>query len=122
MAVGEANAQEFDCENPQAQMVINHCTGLEYGKADRELNRIWPAARRYAKDLDKNAPSYLPPLEAEQSLLNGQRAWITYRDGHCQVTAASWAGGTGQPMIRNTCLTDLTKKRVKELKEMMAGN
>ena len=47
-----------------------------------------------------------------------QRAWIAFRDADCRgLVALDWAGGSGTPMAVSICMTDLTKRRTKTLKE-----
>ncbi|MEM9310349.1 MAG: lysozyme inhibitor LprI family protein, partial [Pseudomonadota bacterium] len=52
------------------------------------------------------------------SLLEAQRAWITYRDAHCRVDGYTARGGSLEPLLVSTCKTALTKARTNQLKEL----
>ncbi len=55
------------------------------------------------------------PVNLSKSLLKAQRAWLKFRDAHCETVAAQYAGGTIQPMAATTCLEQATKERTKQL-------
>ncbi|KPB02757.1 lysozyme inhibitor LprI family protein [Ahrensia marina] len=118
--MAQASDQEVDCDNAETQFEMNHCSGLEFDAADKALNKTWSKIRAAVKTIDENNKEYAPyEPSAADNLLKAQRAWIDYRDGQCAAEAAQYAGGTIQPLIRSTCLTDMTKKRTKELQEMI---
>lgn len=50
-----------------------------------------------------------------ETLLEGQRAWLKYRDAHC-TTEGYWArGGSLEPLLVSTCKTKLTQDRIQQL-------
>ena len=119
-AVGPAAAQdEIDCNNQMAQQVMNICAARDYEAADAELNAIWKQARGVAKDLDAELSDDLKG--ADKTLLAGQRGWITYRDGQCELAGFEARGGSMEPMLVSGCLADLTRKRTQELKQFITG-
>jgi uncharacterized protein YecT (DUF1311 family) len=119
-AVSAATADdEIDCNNQMAQQVMNACAYKEYEAADAELNTVWKEARTTAKDLDAELSEDLK--DAEKALLAGQRAWIAYRDGQCELAGFEARGGSMEPMLVSGCLADLTRKRTKELREFITG-
>src|SRR6185503_18775489 len=67
-----------DCPGEPPQEEINRCLERQFGRADTALNRQWQAtlAARQAG--------------AEQ-LRTAQRAWIAYRDAHCESAVPSVA-------------------------------
>ena len=81
-SVSLASAQEPNCINPMSQFEMNHCAGVDYEKADAELNRVWPEYRKAMKERDavQDEPFFKKSAEL---LLEAQRAWIKYRDAHC---------------------------------------
>ena len=66
-----------------------------------------------AKDLDAELSDDLKG--AEKALLAGQRGWIAYRDGQCDLAGFEARGGSMEPMLVSGCLADLTRKRTQEL-------
>src|SRR6185503_17878758 len=101
--------QPFDCEGRETQADMNVCSYRDYLRADIELNRTWDAV---TKRVGKNARVF-------RTLLDGQRAWLTYRDKQCEVWAKWYEGGTIAALMVNTCLTDITKFRTKELSQLL---
>ncbi|MEM5501145.1 lysozyme inhibitor LprI family protein [Ahrensia kielensis] len=115
-----ALSQDVDCDNAETQFDMNHCSGLEFKEADNALNEAWSSARAAMKSIDKNNQEFEPDEpSAADNLLKAQRAWIDYRNGQCAAEAAQYAGGSIQPLIRNTCLAGMTKKRTDELQQMI---
>ena len=114
-----ASQDRIDCKDPQAQQHINYCAAKDYETADAELNAIWKKARDAAREVDKEQENDLKG--AEKALLSAQRGWIAYRDGHCTLAGFDARGGSMEPMLVSTCMTDLTRKRIGELKEFVEG-
>jgi len=120
VAVPPAAAQdEIDCNNAMAQQDMNACAYKDYEAADAELNTVWKEARTTAKDLDAELSEDLKG--AEKTLLAGQRGWIAYRDGQCDLAGFEARGGSMEPMLVSGCLADLTRKRTKELQQFITG-
>lgn len=117
--LGAAKSQEVDCENQLAQQDMNYCANKDYEAADAELNKVWSEARKTAKDLDAELSDDLKG--ADKALLAGQRSWIAYRDGQCELAGFEARGGSMEPMLVSGCLADLTRKRTSELKAFIDG-
>ncbi|MBX9455920.1 MAG: DUF1311 domain-containing protein [Rhizobium sp.] len=120
-----AQAQEdppLDCSNQITQSDMNQCSYLDYERADKELNAVYRQAVRSQEEMDKQAaemnPAYVGALKA---LKKAQRAWIDYRDGHCDGVGYAGVGGSIQPLLINGCLARLTENRTKELRELIEG-
>lgn len=88
----------------QTQSEMNATAYAKYKKADAELNKVY---KQLMAVLDKKEKSLL--IQAEKD-------WIKYRDSHCKFEAAQYEGGSIQPLIYSTCLEELTRKRVAEIK------
>lgn len=117
-----ANAQDWNCDKPAElpQQGMNMCAYRDYQKADRALNIVWPKVKAKMKVLDEDTREYFPhQANGEESLLKAQRAWIDYRDGQCISEGAQFAGGSIRPLIENSCLASLTRKRTEELLLML---
>jgi uncharacterized protein YecT (DUF1311 family) len=119
-ATAPAAAQDdVDCNNQMAQQVMNICAAKDYEAADAELNTVWKQARAVAKDLDAELSDDLKG--ADKALLAGQRGWIAYRGGECEMAGFEARGGSMEPMLVSGCLADLTRKRTQELKQFITG-
>ena len=94
-----------------SQQAMNRCAGESYERADKALNAQW------AKVLE----AYGDDAEAKKLLLDGQRAWLTYRDTQCALAAFDSRGGSIWPLINSGCLADLTRKRTAELVSLLDG-
>ncbi len=98
-------------EADQSQQGMNHCAGDAYERADKALNAAWKEA----------VAAYKGDKGAEKLLLDAQRAWLKYRDAHCQASAYDSLGGSIWPLLHSGCLADLTRKRTQELVRMLEG-
>ncbi len=89
----------------QTQLEINHTTNLNFKKVDTELNKVY-------KQL-------MPLLEENQKtmLIQAEKDWVKYRDSHCKFEASQYEGGSIQSSIFSTCLEELTRKRILEIKK-----
>lgn len=107
----EAEAQSAaDCISPQTQLLMNMCAARDYEQADAALNAAWGPARSYARQIGQG-----------DALLKAQRAWLAYRDAACEVQASPYEGGSIQPLIWFSCLSELTAERTRMLLEFQ-GN
>jgi uncharacterized protein YecT (DUF1311 family) len=119
-----ARAQEpdFDCTNPEAQQELNYCSYQDFLKADKQLNAVYRKAVASQVATDKYlAENYPKNVGAVKALKKAQRAWIDYRDGHCDGVGLDVQGGSIQPLVVNTCLTEITRNRIKELNALIQG-
>jgi uncharacterized protein YecT (DUF1311 family) len=102
-----------DCANQVDQNTMTRCAGIDFDKADAELNRIWPGLKKDAQEADAEAfegnGGYL------DALLASQRAWLAYRDAECALQGFEARGGSMEPMLVNACLAEKTTARIKEL-------
>lgn len=120
-----ALAQSLNCEDTSDmnQSQMNICAYQDYQTADRALNIIWPKVKAHMQSVAETNKEYAPDeVDAAAKLLEAQRAWLTYRDAQCDAEGAQFAGGSIQPLIINSCLASLTRKRTEELVLMMETN
>ena len=114
---GPAQDQPINCESPMAQYEMNQCEAQDFARADAELNRLWrdviagarAADREINRDLDNQPPG-------EEVLRAAQRAWVTFRDAHCQYQSFEARGGSMQPMLYEGCRARLTEERIRQLR------
>lgn len=122
---GVAFAQEdppLDCANAMNQADLNQCSHIDFEKADRELNVVYKEALKSAAEADKEAAEMGPYyVGAVKALKKAQRAWIDYRDGHCDSVGYEAVGGSMQSMLISGCQARLTENRTKELRELIEG-
>nr|WP_274706765.1 lysozyme inhibitor LprI family protein [Allorhizobium sonneratiae] len=106
----------FNCDNPEQQQAMNYCAGVAYGRADRELNRVYRQAMAWAREQDADwQDTDEGKVGAVTALKKAQRGWIDYRDGQCDAYGFQARGGSMEPQLVADCMTDLTKKRTEEL-------
>lgn len=120
-----AMAQEngpIDCANAMSQADMNQCAYQDFEKADKELNIVYKQALKSQEEVDKQAaemgPNYVGAVKA---LKKAQRAWIDYRDGHCDGVGYEAVGGSMQGMLISGCQATMTTARTKELRELIQG-
>jgi uncharacterized protein YecT (DUF1311 family) len=125
VSFGAASAQEdppLDCNNAMSQADMNQCAYMDFEKADKELNDIYKQALQNAAETDKEVAEIDDAyIGAVKALKKAQRAWIDYRDGHCDGVGYEAVGGSMQPMLIDGCKAQLTRNRVKELRELIQG-
>jgi len=116
-------AAQPDCETTVNQGEMNECALIAYRAADAALNRQWAitlaAVRR--RDQSDTAPIGMGSGPAEPRLRDAQRAWIVYRDSHCDSRYPYGSTGQLDYMMNVSCLTQLTLARTEQL-EQIAGN
>ncbi|MDI6838705.1 lysozyme inhibitor LprI family protein [Ciceribacter thiooxidans] len=117
--VAAEDEPEVDCENAMTQFDMNVCSQRDYEKADEALNAQWAKTKKVMAAWDAELDS--GNKGAVESLVSAQRAWIQYRDNHCDAVGYSVWGGSMYPTIVASCLEDLTAKRTKELEELANG-
>jgi uncharacterized protein YecT (DUF1311 family) len=124
-SAGVALAQEeppLDCANAMTQADMNQCSYMDFEKADTELNAVYKDAMKSAVEADKQAAEMDPAyVGAVKALKKAQRAWIDYRDGHCDGVGYEAVGGSMQSMLISGCQARLTEHRTKELRELVDG-
>ena len=116
-----------ECDEEAAEMGVqqemNLCAHRRFLIADRELNEQWRLTRAHMQERDANwdefhADSYDTRPGYFDSLLEAQRAWLTYRDAHCRTQAYEARGGSLEPLLYASCRTALTQARTEELRQL----
>jgi uncharacterized protein YecT (DUF1311 family) len=96
-----------DCPGEPPQAEINQCLDRVFTRVDAALNRQWQETLTAR------------PAAAEQ-LRTAQRAWLTYRDAHCESAIPSVASAEIQTSERLLCRTRMTEARTHELADLAA--
>lgn len=113
-------AQDVNCDDAYTQRDMNICAHQEYQQEDAWLNAAWGPAMAQMREFD----SYVSDAEkgAADTLLQAQRAWITYRDLACKAEGWRVHGGSLEPLFVSACLAALTKERRLMLQEIVEAN
>ena len=100
-------APKPSCADAPNQNEMNRCAYEEYQKADAELNKVYRQLQ--------------PKLVAghDEKLKAAQRAWLAFRDAHCECESFAFEGGSMQPFLRSSCLEQATRDRTKQLQAML---
>lgn len=107
------------CQDAVTQSEMTLCAVQEHGAEDKKLNEQWAKTKKAVTDWD--AALDTDQRGAVDALLKAQRAWIQYRDAHCDVEGFSVRGGTLEPAIIELCLAEVTRKRTAELEDLVNG-
>ena len=99
-----------NCEKPMSQSEMNECSSSKFDIADKELNDIYKELMSKLNDTEKN------------NLKKEQRKWIKYRNAEAsrELKELGLEGGSMASMMYGDSLTYSTKKRVEELKALLA--
>lgn len=115
-------AATLNCDNAQTQAEMNICAAQEFAASDAELNAQWEltAAAMKALDAEVDRASDKQPGHFE-TLLEGQRAWLKFRDAQCLAESFKARGGSMQPLLVAQCKTYMTELRIEQLRDLAAG-
>lgn len=97
-----------ECADPKTQMAMTMCAAAEYEQADTQLNNAYQAVK-----------ASVSSDQADQ-LVAAEQAWLDFRDSYCDFVASQFAGGSIEPMIYNSCMTQLTSDRTAVLEQTAA--
>ena len=117
-----AAVQQPNCADPDTQTDMTLCAGRDYKAADAALNAQWKITYAKMKAWDAEGLSNDGRPGHAPVLLDGQRAWLKYRDAHCVSEGYYARGGSMEPMLVSRCLAELTKKRTEQLRELAESN
>ena len=92
------------------QLGNNVCINKELRRRDATMNELY---KKLIADL----------TEPEAKMLReSQRAWLKFRDLECALrTSGMDGGGSATPFFSDSCLLDLTVKRIKDLEHIGAN-
>jgi len=64
-------------------------------------------------------PDGRPTYQA--ALLTAERAWLAYRDAHCETVGLEYRGGAYEDEADGKCVNEMDRKRTVELKALLDG-
>ena len=99
---------------PEGQTTVGmmQCALAEAEAWDVLLNRYYRQARALARDMDAGDRADFPEFAVRAAtLLDAQRAWISFRDANCTAQYAQWGAGTMRQIIGADCQLEMTALR-----------
>jgi len=106
-----ADAKKAEGDSPakgQSQSEMNREAADNFTAADAKLNKVY---QQLVSKLDE---------ESKGKLRSAQRAWVQFRDAQAAFEADAEArGGSLAPLIHESCRTELTQQRTKELQRIL---
>ena len=109
----------FDCNNEDTTLETAECARIDYQRTDADLNQQWQLALVAAQQFDReNADSIRrgQMRSLQNALRTAQRAWIVYRDTHCDAEARNYnSASSTHHLILNICLRKFTATRTQQL-------
>ncbi len=115
---GDTARDQTDCSDPTTQQAMNYCASRDFRAADAALNRQWQDTAARMRRLDANIASDDARPTYFAQLLEAQRAWLRFRDGHCASVGYQARGGSLEPLLIATCRAELTRERTRQLEEL----
>lgn len=101
------------CDALQTQLQMMECADADYKSADAALNAAYREVMAELRKYDETQPGW----DLSAALKAAQRAWLPFRDRQCDWEAAFVKGGTMEPLIRLSCLSEMTSRRTGEIRE-----
>jgi uncharacterized protein YecT (DUF1311 family) len=106
-----------NCASPTSNVEMRYCAGLEYEKADAELNRVYKQLVAVLKSEDTSTVQFRDASVSYYGLLvRAQKDWVAFRDSDCSLRAMRVFGGTHQPVEGTVCKAEKTRQRTLELR------
>jgi len=109
------------CDKAMTQLELNMCFGREYKKTDVRLNQLYrKTLDLMQREMDSAREDVYKDTEeivqtSTANLKAAERAWIQYRDLHCQAAQHEVWGGSMSPMVWAECMSQVTEHRISEM-------
>jgi len=113
---------DWNCDEPETQREMNWCASRDFAIADTALNEQWDCTKAFMKARDESFVDNPYARDTRpgffDTLLEAQRAWLSYRDAHCRGEGYVARGGSLEPLLVSTCKTALTNVRTEQLRAL----
>jgi len=97
------------CRESSGEMPSLECAQIDLVRNDAQLNQYY-----------KKLISALETEPGRKDLLRqSQRAWIAFRDAHCEYDASAFSGGKMESLVDVICRNSMTTTRNKQFKFML---
>jgi uncharacterized protein YecT (DUF1311 family) len=109
------------CAEAKSPVAASDCFAKLYVDADAQLNvtynQIVTAMKSLLTDAQRgNNPTQIAHHQAAlDRFLAAQRAWLNYRDLHCDSVKFQYEGGTLSPAAWSQCMAETTQQRIATL-------
>lgn len=110
---------QLDCDTPLSQHDLNACAGQDYVRADDALNGQWRITLAELRRRDREEGPAASGTTWEARLLAAQRAWIAFRDAHCDSAHHAELALQLENLLNIHCRTQLTEERTRQLADLM---
>jgi len=123
-ACGVAGAEERgpNCKDPQSNLEMKMCAGQALTQAEGELKIAWERALKAAEaqyDSVRRETGFEKMPNMPEALRKAEAAWEAFRDVNCDYQNLVYYGGSMASLAVTSCRLDMTKARVKELKDLV---
>jgi uncharacterized protein YecT (DUF1311 family)/predicted RNA binding protein YcfA (HicA-like mRNA interferase family) len=115
------SAKPQACAEAKAPAAASECFAKLYVDADAQLNSAYNQIVSVMKALLTDAQRHADAAQiahhqaALDRLLAAQRAWLNYRDLHCDSVKFQYDGGSISPAIWSQCMAETTQQRIAAL-------
>lgn len=108
---------EQDCSKMDTTGGVYDCVKNNKEESEAALNKAYGDAKKNITSQYGNDAATEKKLQ--QSLLDGQRGWLKYRENQCRMEAATADEGTSaNTTANNNCVVRLNKVRIAQFSEM----
>ena len=123
LALSSASAvARANCADPQSNLEMKICASENLTKAEGELNAAFERALQAAKaqyESVRRDPGFESMPNMPEELRKAQHAWESFRDANCGYQNLIYYGGSMASLAVIGCRLDMTKARIKELKDLV---
>src|SRR5271157_2057316 len=115
------SAKPQPCAAAKSPSAANDCFAKLYVDSDAQLNVTYNQVVAVMKTLLTDAQRHNDAAQiahhqaAMDRLLAAQRAWLNYRDLHCDSVKFQYDGGTLSPAAWSQCMAETTQQRIATL-------
>ena len=104
----EGTPQKGPCDSAMTQLDLDQCYGEQFRRADAHLNKVYASLLKQMQSQKSET--------AMQKLKTAEKAWLQYRDLHCEAARYEYEGGSMSPMVWAQCMAMTTEHRIDEIK------
>jgi uncharacterized protein YecT (DUF1311 family) len=102
-----------ECKTAMDQPTRAVCADDEFARVDDALNAQWKKTLAVVRQHDRTSK-----LKREPEFRAAQRAWVTFRDSHCDSMFAAHYEANPEYIESVHCRVQLTAERTKQLQEI----
>lgn len=99
----------LDCANATTTIDMNECAHQQQQAVEAQLNETWREVTKHLGGDDSHYP------EVRAKLLEGQRAWIKFREADCAAMYLLHQDGTMRNLMHIGCMQSHAEQRIKSL-------